>query len=65
MENKKFEVKIYYTGFCVYSIEAQDEADAIIKARNLPINQNEILSNLENWEDADTALEIKKEEGKI
>jgi len=65
MENKKFEVKVYYTGFCVYSIEAQDEAGAIIKARNLPIIQNEVISNLENWEDADTVMEINNEKDKI
>ncbi len=65
MENKNFEVKIYYTGFCTYIIEAQDASEAILKARNLPVNHNEILSNLENWEDADTAAEIKDEESKI
>jgi len=65
MENRKFEIKIYYTGFCTYEIEAQDEAEAIIKARKLPVNQNEILSNIENWEEADTAIEIDYEESKI
>lgn len=65
MENKNFEVKIFYTGFCMYHIEAQDVSAAILKARNLPINQNEILSNLENWEEADTATEITDEESKI
>lgn len=65
MENKNFEVKIYYTGFCVYNIEAQDVSEAILKARSLPINQNEVLSNLENWEEADTATEITDEESKI
>jgi hypothetical protein len=37
----------------------------ILKARSLPINQNEVLSNLENWEEADTATEITDEESKI
>ncbi|HNX11919.1 MAG TPA: hypothetical protein PKH68_02915 [Paludibacteraceae bacterium] len=65
MENRKFEIKIYYTGFCTYEIEAQDEAEAIIKARKLSVNQNEIITNLENWEEADTATDIDNEKSKI
>ncbi len=65
MENRKFEIKIYYTGFCTYEIEAQDEAEAILKARKLPVNQNEIITNLENWEEADTATEIDNGKSKI
>jgi len=59
MESKLYRTTIYYTGFCTYEIEAQDEAEAILKARILPVNQNEIITNLENWEEADTATEIK------
>ncbi|MBS4035724.1 MAG: hypothetical protein KGZ85_14740 [Ignavibacterium sp.] len=58
---KKFEVKIYYSGFCSYEIEAENEEDAILKARKLAINKNEILSNLENWKEADIANEIENE----
>ena len=58
MKKKNFEVKIYYTGFCTYEIEAENEGEAIIKARNLPIDNNEILSNLENWAEADIAEEL-------
>lgn len=65
MENRKFEIKIYYSGFCTYEIEAQDEAEAILKARKLPVNQNEIITNLENWEEADTATEVENEKSKI
>ena len=54
MKPKKFEVKIYYSGFCTYQIEAKNEADAITKARNRQIDNIELLSNLENWKDADT-----------
>ena len=54
MKPKKFEVKIYYSGFCTYQIEAKNEADAITKARNRQIDTIELLSNLENWKDADT-----------
>ena len=65
MENKKFEIKIYYTGFCTYEIEAQNEAEAILKARKRPINRKEIITNLENWEEADTVKEINNEKSKI
>jgi hypothetical protein len=51
----KFEVQVYYSGFCTYEIEADSEESAIEKARQMPVNQKEILANLENWEEADTA----------
>jgi hypothetical protein len=55
MKPKKFEVKIYYSGFCTYQIESKNEAEAIIRARNRQIDSIELLSNLENWKEADTA----------
>jgi len=61
MDKKLFEVKIFYSGYCTYEIEAENENEAIIKSRNLPMNNNELLSNLENWKEADTAKEIKYE----
>ena len=63
MKNKRMNVMIYYTGFCTYEVEAENEEEAILKARELSINKNEILTNLENWENADTAIEIH--DGKI
>ncbi len=59
---KKFEVKVYYSGFCTYEIEAENEEQAINKARKLEINRNEILSNLENWEEADEAFETENKD---
>lgn len=58
MQKKKFEVKIYYSSYCTYEIEANNKEDAVIKARTLPINNNEILSNVENWTEADTANKL-------
>ena len=55
MKSKKFEVKIYYSGFCTYQIESKNDAEAIIRARNRQIDSVELLSNLENWKEADTA----------
>lgn len=61
MKKRKFEVKIHHTGFCIYQVEANSEDEAVKKARKFKINSNEILSNLENWEEADFAEEIKYE----
>ena len=59
MKNK-FEVKIYHTGFCTYQVKAETESEAIKKARKFPIDENEILGNLEDWKEADSAEETKK-----
>ena len=61
---KKYKVKIYYSGFCTYEIEAENEEQAIILAQNLEINKDEILSNLENWKEADEAFETENKESK-
>ena len=58
MKNKKFEVRIYYSSFCSYVIDAEDENEAILKARELPRNETEILENIEDWQDADEAIEL-------
>jgi len=55
MKSKFFEVIIYYSGFCTYQLEAKNEAEAIKKARNRKIDSIELLSNIENWNEADTA----------
>ncbi|MFH0797603.1 MAG: hypothetical protein V2A65_11240 [Candidatus Omnitrophota bacterium] len=62
MKNKNFEVKIYYTGLCTHQVKAKTKDEAINKARKIPINKNEIFSNLENWKEADNAEELKKNE---
>ncbi len=59
MKTKEFEVKIYYSGYCTYLVKADSEAEAIKKARELEINNDEILSSLENWEEADTGKIVK------
>ena len=60
MKSNIFEIKIYHSGFCTYQVKAKTESEAIKKARKFSINKNEILNNLENWEEADNAEEIKK-----
>ena len=59
MEKKKFEVQIYYTGYCTYLINAESEDEAILKARKEKIKVKEVCSNFENWEDADVAVVMK------
>ncbi len=61
---KKFEVQIYYSGFCTYEVEADNKEDALKKARKNPLNKKEILSNLDNWKEADTIKEILNEKQK-
>lgn len=65
MEEKNFKVTLYYSGFCTYVITAKEETQAILKARNLPIKKDEILSNLESCEDLDEVIEIKDGKSKI
>ena len=57
---KTFTVRLYYSGYCTRSVKAKNEDAAIQKARSLDFNteaKNEVLSNLEPWEDADEAEE--------
>lgn len=60
MKSKIFEVKIYHSSFCTYQIKTKTESEAIKKAREFPVNNNQILNNLENWEEADDVEEVKK-----
>lgn len=58
---KIYEVNIYYSSFCTYEIEAENEEAAILNARKWPVIQDEILSNLESWKEADTVIERNNE----
>lgn len=55
---KKYKVDIYYSTYCSYEVEAKSEEEVWQKVKGLDINSNEILSNLERWEEADTIEEI-------
>lgn len=59
---KRYEINIYYSSYCTYYVDAKNEEDAIIQSRRLPMNNNQLLTNIDNWKDADTATEIKNEE---
>ncbi|MDE0472577.1 MAG: hypothetical protein OXH57_11625 [Ekhidna sp.] len=62
---KKFNVNIYYTGFCNYEVSAKDEEEAIQIARKLEVKKQQFFTTLESWKEADTAEELKNEESKI
>jgi len=49
----KFMVRKYFSGYCTYKIEAQDENAAYEKARNMPIIEDEVLATLEDWKNCD------------
>ncbi len=58
----KFLVRRYYSGFCTHEVEAEDEHAAYNIARNLPIDEGEILSTLEDWRYADEVEVIEDDE---
>ena len=58
----KFLVRRYYSGFCTYEVEAENEDDAYDIARDLPIDEGEILSTLEDWRYADEVEIVKDNE---
>ena len=58
----KYLVRIYYSGYCTYEVEAENEGAAYNIARNLPIDENEMLSTLEEWRFADDIKVIEDNE---
>lgn len=62
LENEKeYKVSLYYTTFCTHTVKAIDEEQAIMKAREIPLLNEELQANLQNWCEADTAQEIENE----
>jgi hypothetical protein len=62
---KKYNVKIYFSGYVPREVEASNEERAILTAREL-INEKQkidslydMIEELEPWGDADTAEEIE------
>ena len=58
----KFLVRRYYSGYCSYEVDAENEDAAYDIARNLPIDESEILSTLDDWSDADEVEIIEDNE---
>jgi hypothetical protein len=51
----KYKVRVHYSGFSTHVVDAEYKDEAILKARDFQVDKNEVLNNLENWEEADTA----------
>lgn len=49
----KFIVTRYYSGYCTYEIEAENEEKAYELTKHMPINEMELLSTLEEWKECD------------
>ena len=49
----KFIVRRYFSGFCTYSVEAKTEEEAVLRARELPVDLDEVMGTLMDWEEAD------------
>jgi hypothetical protein len=49
----KYQVRRYFSGYCTYEVDAISEEEAYELSRNLPINENELLSTLEPWQECD------------
>ena len=47
----KFLIRKYYSGYCSYEIEANDEAQACDMVKEMPPNYDEVLETLEDWEE--------------
>ena len=58
----KFEITRYYSTFFTVEIEADSEEEAYKKSKKEPINKNEILTNLEDWKEADEIERIEYSE---
>ena len=58
----RYLVRIYYSGYCTYEVEAENKKFAFNTARSLPIDENEILSTLEDWRFADEIEAIEDNE---
>ena len=58
---KTFEARLYYSGYCTRTIQAESENEAWEKLREVELteeNQQEILGSLEEWAAANEIFEI-------
>ncbi len=65
----KYKVDLYYTGYITHEVEANDELEAIKRARDIqgrPMDEQDfrlafepILETLEPWKECDSAEEVE------
>ncbi len=49
----KFIVKRYYSGYCTHEVDAENSDKAYEMAKNLPLEENELLATMEEWIECD------------
>lgn len=55
----KYLIKKYFSGYCTYEVDAENEDKAYELVRGLPIDYYEVSSTLEKWEECDEIEPIK------
>ncbi len=49
----RYLVRRYFSGYCTYEVEAENEDMAYELVKNRPVNQYELIATLEDWTDCD------------
>jgi hypothetical protein len=44
-------VRKYYSSYCNFKVNADDENSAYLLTKNMPIDYDQILETIEGWED--------------
>ena len=47
----KYLVRKYYSGYCTYEIEANNQEQAYEMVEEMPVNYYEVFETLEDWEE--------------
>ncbi len=50
---QRYLVRRFYSGYCEYEIEAENEEEAYERSKVLPIKTGEIVATLEAWVECD------------
>ena len=51
--------KEIYSGYCSYEVDARDKDEAFEKVKEMPIDYDEVLGTLEDWEECNEVEPIK------
>ncbi len=55
----KFVARKYYSGYCSYEIEANNEDQAYEMVKDMPPNYDQVLETLEDWEECNELESIE------
>ncbi len=56
MATKQYKVEVYYSTYNTHYIEAESADEAVLKARQASMHKDELMGNLEHWEEADVVV---------